>query len=117
MNSTVIVYRAQKVWQTVPDLSITTVEELPNLIATRTDALAEGMAIFRRQAKEIADALYTSLPGGTLDQLLREMLERKASHFFVPFGQTRHDVETCGVDKCPRCADYYAQIAKDKGTR
>ena len=37
------------------------------------------MDTFVRDASAITDALYVTLPGGTLDQILRLMLERKAS--------------------------------------
>ncbi|SER35458.1 hypothetical protein [Giesbergeria anulus] len=40
--------------------------------------------IYAAQAKELADGLLKSLPGGTLDQLLAELLERKASLLRVP---------------------------------
>lgn len=49
------------------------------------DTLKDAMEVHRAQAKELADALYHTLPGGTLDQLLREMLERKASQLVVRF--------------------------------
>lgn len=36
-------------------------------------------AVFASQAGLIADALFASLPGGTIDALLVEMLDRKRS--------------------------------------
>ena len=41
-------------------------------------ALGDYRDIFNGDAKLIADALFGSLPGGTLDRLLLEFLERKA---------------------------------------
>lgn len=48
-------------------------------------SLAKADAVFRSQAITIADALMDSLPGGTLDRLIAILLERKASHFVVPY--------------------------------
>lgn len=39
---------------------------------------------FEEQAATLADALFETLPGGTLDRLLAEFLRRKASMFVVP---------------------------------
>ena len=39
---------------------------------------------FEEQAATLADALFETLPGGTLDRLLAEFLRRKASLFVVP---------------------------------
>lgn len=85
MVNRVNVYRAQPLGDRVPDMCIATNGVMPDSTAKGTATLEEGMTIFKRQAKELADALYASLPGGTLDQLLREMLERKASQFVVRF--------------------------------
>lgn len=38
---------------------------------------------FKKQAVMIADALFESLPGGTVDALLVEMLDRKRSDLIV----------------------------------
>ena len=46
-------------------------------------------AIFERDGGAIADVLFCCLPGGTLDQLLIEMLQRKASSFVVPHEEKR----------------------------
>jgi hypothetical protein len=40
---------------------------------------------FIQDAKLIADVLIEHLPGGTVDQLLIEMLSRKASQYRVPY--------------------------------
>lgn len=39
---------------------------------------------FEEQAATLADALFETLPGGTLDRLLAEFLRRKAALFVVP---------------------------------
>lgn len=46
--------------------------------------------VFAEEAKMLADALFSCLPGGTLDVLLIEMLERKRSLFVInPYIQPR----------------------------
>lgn len=42
---------------------------------------------YRHQAKTLAAVLQETLPGGTFDRLLVEMMERKASLLSVPWGQ------------------------------
>lgn len=42
-------------------------------------AMPHAMGLYREQARQIADALATMLPGGTLDQLTAALLERRAS--------------------------------------
>ena len=39
---------------------------------------------YRTEASLLADALYASLPGGVIDRLLIELLERRASRLIVP---------------------------------
>lgn len=53
------------------------IPEHPSLDAARSTYAAN--------AAVIADALVQSLPGGTVDQVLIELLKRKASLFKVPF--------------------------------
>lgn len=48
----------------------------PDLMSAHTTYVA--------QAKLIVDLLITTLPGGTVDQLLIELLQRKASLFVIP---------------------------------
>jgi hypothetical protein len=47
------------------------------------DSMDEARAVYAKEGKEIADALFSSLPGGTLDALLIEMLDRKRSLLVV----------------------------------
>lgn len=56
----------------------TTITDPPSLEAART--------LFKRQAVVLADVLFASLPGGTIDALLVEMMARKVSLFTVPHG-------------------------------
>lgn len=48
-----------------------------------------AQATYADQGRLLADALYGSLPGGTLDALLAELLERRASMLRVRFGSGR----------------------------
>lgn len=53
---------------------------------------AVNMRVFRDDAALLEAVLNTVLPGGTYDQLLARMLERKASHFVVPFADIEREV-------------------------
>ena len=64
----------------VPNLCIVATDEVEN-----TPSLESAMAIYTEQAEKIVSALYTSLPGGTMDQILIKLLEKKASFFKVKF--------------------------------
>ena len=57
-----------------PKLEIQVVEQVP----TNMD-LVEAKTLYQMQARSLADALFKTLPGGTIDALLCEMLSRKAS--------------------------------------
>ena len=80
----VAVYKAKPINpnQPTPSLAITAKDEIPNLDHLE-NYVERGQAIFRTDAAIIVDALYDSLPGGTLDQILRLLLERKASQLVV----------------------------------
>lgn len=47
--------------------------------------LNELADIYKKEGKELADILFKSLPGGTVDMLLKSMLERRASLLVIPF--------------------------------
>ncbi|MFA5323145.1 MAG: hypothetical protein WC373_10785 [Smithella sp.] len=46
---------------------------------------ANHREVFEHDAGSIFNALLQSLPGGTLDALLRKMIEHRASSLVVPF--------------------------------
>lgn len=46
--------------------------------------LDEARQLHARQAETLADAMLASLPGGTVDALLAELMRRRASLFSVP---------------------------------
>ena len=82
--SVVGVHKAQgySVDHHVPDLSIVAEHELPDFESV--NARHEAMDY---DAKIIVDALLESLPGGTVDRVLIELLKAKISHFVIPFGR------------------------------
>lgn len=69
------IFKAQHVL-TIPvnDLQINIVTEIRDF-NIRKDA----MKLFDSQAKKLAEALHSSLPGGTFDALLVELLDRARS--------------------------------------
>lgn len=83
--TTVSVFKAQ---QTVSDEPVPTLELVAYESAPSFETLEEAAATYEKDAKTIANVLFASLPGGTIDRLLVEMLTRKASHFRVPYGTT-----------------------------
>ena len=58
----------------VVDTTIRIIGEVPNF-----DTLEEGTEFFTLQAMQISEALFNSLPQGTLDYLLIEIMKRKTS--------------------------------------
>lgn len=58
----------------VPALQIQATKPIPSM-----ESLDEARELHATQAARIADALFESLPGGTVDALLVEMMRRKAS--------------------------------------
>ena len=62
-----------------PILVIQAVEQI-----TDNYTLEEIRKLFATEAEALADALITSLPGGTIDALLVELMRRRASLFTVP---------------------------------
>jgi hypothetical protein len=75
-------YKAQSMprEQALPSLTIRIEEEIP-----KRDTLQQAGAQFADQARLLVDALITSLPGGTFDAILVEMMRRKVSLFVVPY--------------------------------
>jgi hypothetical protein len=81
--STVRIYKAQQTIVGDRQPAPTTIvidEEIPAV-----PSLVDARKLYQREAARLANALFDALPGGTLDQLLAEMLERKASLLRVRF--------------------------------
>ncbi len=89
---TLHLYKAQRTVQSEPvnDVTIILNEEMPEIIGRSGQSVSEAMDqlrnIYQREANELAALLLKTLPGGTVDQLLCELLRIKASHFRVAFG-------------------------------
>jgi len=77
-----MIYKAQRTLKDspAPDLLIEATREMESGDYKSID---EMQSVLQEQAVRIADALCASLPGGTLDRLLGELLKRKASHFII----------------------------------
>jgi hypothetical protein len=87
-------YKAQPTGQqSIDDLTIVLDRELPEFRTTPGGSLnadlQEYQQSYMRDGKELAALLLKTLPGGTFDQLLCEMLKIKASHFKVSFGEVK----------------------------
>lgn len=82
-----MVFKANRVGSVdTPNLFLAATNEIPDLPrGASDDALRGNMQTFVTDAETVVNALYASLPGGTLDQVLRLMLERKASQYVVRF--------------------------------
>lgn len=81
---TVTLFKA--VGQDVPTLVVNVADEIPRE-AAEPGWEEKSYARFREQARVLCLALIASLPGGTVDQLLIELLTRRASHFVVRHGK------------------------------
>lgn len=87
MQNTITTFLAQPIGdQQVTPFEIKATETIPEIQTPGEAGLDEARQIYAGQAKMIADTLFGSLPGGTIDALLIEMLDRKRSLFCVPFG-------------------------------
>lgn len=80
VTNTVVVHRAQPVGGHPVLVSI--IEIRPTLPESPIGGYGLGDTM-AQDAKQIADALHASLPGGTFDRLIVLLLERKISHFVV----------------------------------
>lgn len=78
----VLVHKAEPAFHgaTVDDVTLAISKRLP--VEAGSNDLA---GIYIGDASRIADALLAALPGGTVDQLLAELLRRRAVLFRVPF--------------------------------
>lgn len=64
----------------VPTLAIHVIDEIPDNME-----LEAVRNLYDEQGKTLCDALFSHLPGGTIDALIRNLLERRASLFRIPF--------------------------------
>lgn len=79
--NTVNIKKAEELGDNKPvDLVIYITESIANLIPNSDSSDSE---VFENEARTLADALFISLPGGTIDALLVEFLARKQSGLTV----------------------------------
>ena len=69
--------------EVIPDLTLSITEVFPHC-----ESLEENAAAHQSAAKELADKLEASLPGGTLHALLIEMLQRKLDQTLIRWTRT-----------------------------
>lgn len=80
---TVQIYKGQPVGaQIVKSVTIEIATEIP--VATSDELLDGERLMYQQQAELLCNALLGSLPQGTTDRLLAELLRRKASLFVFP---------------------------------
>ena len=74
------IFKAQPTIENEPILShvISITDTMPEVVS-----LDDARAVYAKEGTAIADALFSCLPGGTLDALLIEMLDRKRSLFVI----------------------------------
>lgn len=77
---TVEIYKAMPIWdEKAGSVTILIDDEFPEC-----PTLFTSRALHVDQAKKLADALWKSLPGGTIDALMVELMSRKVSLFRCP---------------------------------
>ena len=93
MKHTISIHRGAPVGdQVAPEVSIVISTDVPALPPTMLpgqtieEHLAPLALLYQQDAQLIAHALRASLPGGTFDRLVCELLTMTASHFRVPWG-------------------------------
>jgi hypothetical protein len=59
--------------------------------APRFDSLERQGKLYDVEAQHLADVLCTTLPGGTLDRLMAELLQRRASLLIVPMFEPKKE--------------------------
>lgn len=88
------VRKAQPMWE--GEAGSTHVGDLV-IIAEDTIKDDEGREVQRQDAVAIVDALWDTLPGGTLDQILIEFMQRRASLFRVGYLSVQELADIEGV--------------------
>ena len=99
----------------MPDLRISATDTMPDMTGS-VSALAQARRVHEEDAQRIVDALLASLPGGTFDQVVRFMLERKASHLVVPYG-TESTYEAGQKDALRTLASAVRKVLNDESVR
>lgn len=81
----IVVHRAGDMGQqSVPRLTIKAEDTPPN-VADQSFTVEAAHQMWERDGKALSDAIFECLPGGTIDQLICELMKRRASLFAVRF--------------------------------
>ncbi len=86
---TVAVYKASGTRRAAPPVAIVIAEPIPGDDPALRVGPDESRAIFARDAGRLAEALWGSLPGGTIDALIGRLMQRRASLLHCPFPDGR----------------------------
>jgi len=78
----IAILKAQQIVDPIESAKIVMDEEIPNF--PKHMDMEDCRYFYAEEGKKLADVLCSTLPGGTLDQLICELLTRKASLFRVP---------------------------------
>jgi len=76
----ITVHKASAIRDSVPDLVITANAAMPEIVHPSSpgwELLARDR--YEQEGRLVAEALWQHLPGGTVDQILMALLERRAS--------------------------------------
>lgn len=68
----------------IPEAQIIIKDQFPSFKSGEV-SLEEMGEKYKKEGKKLADILFDHLPGGTMDALLIEILDRKKSLLIVPF--------------------------------
>jgi hypothetical protein len=61
--------------------------EISETVESDGRSLEEMRALYQAEARGLADVLSDSLPGGTMHELLIELLQRKACYLVIPINK------------------------------
>lgn len=77
------IFRAGSVGEINPPITIINID---TQIKFKPDDMESIRNFYNSEAIKISRALFESLPGGTLDALLCELMKKRSSMFSIPFG-------------------------------
>jgi len=81
---TITTYKAQRIFATRPieSVRIDISNEIPD--SGVCESLEETRQLYHKEAFALADALFSTLPGGLVDALLAEMMKRRSTLLKIP---------------------------------
>jgi len=88
-----------------------------------TFGLSDAAVLYQEDAVKIADALSETLPGGTFDRLIEELLKREASLLAVAWGQKAkvkegsRDIKDIPTDKLLSDLDSIVRLSDEAARR